>query len=208
MRQELIRKTIHLFTNSLIPCVYLFLKIPRFWMAILLGIASVGIMIIDLGRTRYGWISKMFGKLFNRMLRSHELGGKLTGATYVIIGSFIAVTIFPKEIAVLALLFAAIGDTAAALYGRKFGRIRIWGKTLEGSIVGLIACLIIASFFPQIPNIVKFSGAFADIFHKLLPINIDDNLRIPIFSGIIMYGLSILFICIITKIQISTNAQY
>jgi len=194
MRQELLRKTIHLFTNSLIPFVYLFLKTPRFWMAILLGIASVIIVIIDLGRTRYDWISKIFGKLFNRMLRSHELDGKLTGATYVVIGSFIAVVIFPKEIAVLALLFTALGDTAAALYGRKYGRIRIWNKTLEGSTVGLITCFIIVSFFPQIPNIVKFNGAFAAMFIELLPINIDDNLRIPIFSGIVMYGLSILFI--------------
>ena len=194
MRQELLRKTIHLFTNSLIPLVYLFLKIPRFWMAVLLGIVSFGIVIIDLGRTRYSWISKIFGKLFNRMLRSHELDGKLTGATYVFIGAFISVAIFPKEIAVLALLFTAIGDTAAALYGRKFGKIRIWNKTLEGSIVGLITCFIIVLFFPQIPNIVKFSGAFAAMFIELLPIKIDDNLRIPIFSGFAMYGLSILFI--------------
>ena len=128
------------------------------------------------------------------MLRSHELAGKLTGASYVFIGAFISVIIFPKEIAILALLFTAIGDTAAALYGRKFGKIKIWTKTLEGSIVGLIACFTIALFFPQIPIIIKFSGAFAAMFIELLPIKIDDNLRIPLFSGVIMYSLSILFI--------------
>ena len=194
MRQEYLRKTIHLIVNSLIPLIYLFFNIPKMWMAVLLGIASVFIILIDIGRTRYDWISKIFGIFFNRMLRSHELDGKLTGATYVVIGSFIAVAIFPKEIAILALLFTAIGDTVAALYGRKFGKIRIWNKTLEGSVVGLIACIIITLFFPQIPNLVKFSGAFAAMFIELLPIKIDDNLRIPLFSGIVMYGLSILFI--------------
>lgn len=194
MRQELFRKTIHLSANSLIPLAYLFLNIPKIWMAILIGIASVVFVMIDIRRTRNGWLSKIFGKLFNGMLRSHELEGKLTGASYVLIGSFISIAIFPKEIAVLALLFTAIGDTAAALYGRKFGKLRIWNKTLEGSIAGLIACVIITLFFPQIPNIIKFSGAFAAMFIELLPINIDDNLRIPLFSGIIMYIISNLII--------------
>lgn len=190
MQQELFRKAIHVFTNSLIPLAYLFFNIPRIWMAILMGTASVVFVIIDFGRTRNGWLSKIFGKLFNGMLRSHELDGKLTGASYVLIGSFLSVVIFPKEIAVLALLFTAIGDTAAALYGRKFGKLRIWNKTLEGSIAGLIACIIITLFFPQVPNIIKFSGAFAAMFIELLPTNIDDNLRIPLFSGFVMYILS------------------
>ena len=193
MRQEIIRKAIHLSINSFIPLAYLILNIPKSWMAIIIGFVSVAIVIIDLGRTRDGWISKIFGKLFNRMLRSHELEGKLTGASYVLIGSFISIVLFPKEIAVLALLFTAVGDTAAALYGRKFGKLRIWNKTLEGSLVGLIACFIIALFFPRIADIIKFGGAFAAMFIELLPIKIDDNLRIPLFSGIIMYSLSILF---------------
>lgn len=194
MRQELFRKAIHLFTNSLIPLAYLFLNIPRIWMAILLGIASVIFITIDFGRTRNGWLSNIFAELFNGMLRSHELEGKLTGASYVLIGSFISVAIFPKEIAVLVLLFTAIGDTVAALYGRQFGKLKIWNKTLEGSIAGLITCIIITLFFPEIPNVVKFSGAFAAMFIELLPINIDDNLRIPLFSGFVMYILSNLII--------------
>jgi len=194
MRQEIFRKTIHLSVSAFIPLVYLFLNVPKLWMVLLLGIASVVIIVIDLGRNHYKWLSKTFGIFFNAMLRSHELAGKLTGASYIFIGSFISVLIFPKEIAVLALLFTAIGDTAAALYGRKFGKLRIWNKTLEGSIVGLIACFIIASFFPQISDIIKFSGAFAAMFIELLPIKIDDNLRIPLFSGIVMYSLSFLAI--------------
>jgi len=194
MRQEILRKTIHLIVNSLISLIYLFFNIPRLWMVILLGIASVFVILIDIGRSCEGWLSTIFAKYFNKMLRSHERNGKLTGASYVFIGAFISVAIFPKEIAVMALLFTAIGDTVAALYGRKFGKIRIWNKTLEGSVVGLIACFIIALFFTQIPNIVKFSGVFAAMFIELLPIKIDDNLRIPLFSGIIMYILSSLII--------------
>ena len=192
MRQEIRRKSIHLFTNSLIPIVYLLLDVPKEWMLALLGIASVTFVIIDLGRTRNIWISKVFGKYFNGMMRTHELNGKLTGASYVFIGSLITITIFPKEIAILALLFASFGDTIAALYGKKFGKIRVWNKTLEGSITGLLACVLVSLFFPDIPNIIKYSGAFAAMFIELLPIHIDDNLRIPLFSGIIMLIISVL----------------
>jgi len=192
MRQEIIRKAIHLSFSAFVPLAYLFLNVTKIWMVILLGIVAITIIIIDLRRSHNTFLSKIFGIFFNGMLRSHELAGKLTGASYVFIGSFISVLIFPKEIAILALLFTAIGDTIAALYGRKFGKLRIWNKTIEGSLAGLIACIIIGLFFPNIPNIIKFNGAFAAMFIELLPIKIDDNLRIPLFSGIVMYGLSIL----------------
>jgi dolichol kinase len=155
-------------------------------MSALLGLCAITFVIIDLGRSRHIWISKIFRKYFNGMMRTHELDGKLTGASYVLIGSFITVTLFPRYIAVLALLFASFGDTLAALYGKKFGKIKIWNKTLEGTIAGIIACILVAQFIPEVSNIVKYSGAFAAMFIELMPIRIDDNLRIPLFSGIIM----------------------
>lgn len=186
MRQEIRRKSIHLFTNSLIPIAYLIFDIPQMWMSALLGLGAITFVIIDLGRSRHIWISKIFRKYFNGMMRSHELDGKLTGASYVLIGAFITITLFPRHIAALALLFASFGDTFAALYGKKFGKIKIWNKTLEGTIAGILACILVAQFIPEVSNIVKYSGAFAAMFIELMPIRIDDNLRIPLFSGIIM----------------------
>ena len=193
MRQEIPRKSIHLLTNSIIPFVYYFFKIPQMWMSALLGLGAITFVIIDLGRTRNIWISKVFRKYFNGMMRAHELDGKLTGASYLLIGSFITVMLFPRGIAVLALLFATFGDTFAALIGKKFGKIKIWNKTLEGSLAGLIACLLIAQIIPDVSNIVKYSGAFAAMIIEVMPIKIDDNLRIPLFSGIIMD--IVLFLC-------------
>jgi len=187
MRHELSRKAIHVVTNALIPLAYLILDIPRFWMALILGVSSIIVVSIDILRMQQGSISRLFTKLFGRMLRVHEQDGKLTGASYVLIGSFAAVVLFPKEITILALLFTAVGDTVAGLYGRMFGKLKIWNKTIEGSLAGLIACIVIAVFFTNILNLVKYGGACAAMLIELLPINIDDNLRIPIFSGTIMY---------------------
>jgi len=186
MRQELTRKVLHLVTNSIIPIAYYFLDIPQMIMSELLGLSAIMFIIVDLGRTRNIWIAKVFQKFFNRMMRSHELDGKLPGASYLLIGSFITVMLFPKGIALLALLFATFGDTFAALIGKRFGRIKIGEKTLEGFIAGFVVCMLIAQIVPDVPNVIKYSGAFAAMFIELMPVRIDDNLRIPLFSGLVM----------------------
>ena len=121
------------------------------------------------------------------MLRLHEMDGKYTGATWVFIGSILTIAIFPKEIAVISLIYMCIGDTVAGLVGRKFGKMKFYDKTIEGSLAGLIVCLL-SGFLVQLslPLVVVFSGAFAAMFIELLPISIDDNLSVPLFAGTIM----------------------
>lgn len=191
MRTEIYRKLIHLIFNTVIPLAYLLLGIPRFWMVIILAVCSIAIVAIDLNRRRVKWLAKIFDLFFNGMMRSHEYDGKLTGASYVLIGSFFTVLFFPREIAVLALLFMAFGDTFAALVGMKFGKIKIWNKTLEGTLAGLIVCILVSLYSANIPILVRVIGAVAAMFIEVLPINIDDNLRIPIFAGAVMYLLQI-----------------
>ncbi|NOZ04679.1 MAG: dolichol kinase [FCB group bacterium] len=188
---ELLRKSIHLF-NSVIPLGYLFIVPERKDMAVLLGILSILFFSIDVGRTRITWIRNLFRKLFDFMLRSHELEGRFTGATWVVIGSFLTVLLFPKNIAVLALFYLSFGDTAAALVGMQFGKVKFWNKSLEGTLAGLAACLLVAAFFPAVSWAVRFSGAAGAMLIELLPIPIDDNLRIPLVSGTIMLAVSLL----------------
>ena len=124
------------------------------------------------------------------MLRGHELKGKLTGATWVIIGSLITITIFSKNVAVIALIFMSLGDTAAGLIGQKFGKHKVGNKSWEGFLGGLIVCFIIAIIFPFLPLKISLSGALAAMIMELLPIPLDDNFKIPLGSGAIMMMLS------------------
>ena len=103
------------------------------------------------------------------------------------IGSTLTVAVFPKEIAVISLIYMSIGDTVAGLVGRNFGKIKFYDKTIEGSLAGLIVCLL-SGYLVQLslPLVVVFSGAFAAMFIELLPISIDDNLSVPLFAGTIM----------------------
>ena len=124
------------------------------------------------------------------MTRPHEHQNNLTGASYVFLGSFMVIWLFPKPIAVVALLFLTIGDSTACLIGMSFGRVRIWGqKTLEGTLAFLLSSLLVTWWVPQIPFWVKLIGAGAASILELIPWRLDDNLTIPSLSALVMYFL-------------------
>jgi len=186
---EIARKVTHL-GSTIIPIVYYFFNVPKHHMILVLAITSIFVVLIDLVRNRITWIEMIFKKILNGMLRRHELDGKLTGASWVVIGAFITITIFPREIAILALFYMTLGDTAAALVGMQIGRIRIWEKTLEGTLAGLAVCLLVGWFFKDVSWGVSVGGAVTAMLVELLPIEIDDNVRVPVAAGLIMVMLS------------------
>ncbi len=183
---EYYRKIIHVF-NLAIPFTYLFFFESRFQILCILVPLTVFAIVIEYLRGHSVIIKKIFDNFLISMLRLHEMDGKYTGATWLFIGSTLTVAIFPKEIAVISLIYMCIGDTVAGLVGRKFGKMKFYDKTIEGSLAGLIVCLL-SGYLVQIslPLIVVFSGAFAAMFIELLPISIDDNISVPLFAGTIM----------------------
>jgi len=185
-RTEYYRKIIHIF-NLVIPFTYLFFFESRFQVLRILVSLTVFAIVIEYLRVHSVIIKKIFDNFLISMLRLHEMEGKYTGATWVFIGSTLTVAVFPKEIAVISLIYMSIGDTVAGLVGRKFGKIKFYDKTIEGSLAGLIVCLL-SGYLVQLslPLVVVFSGAFAAMFIELLPISIDDNLSVPLFAGTIM----------------------
>ena len=185
-RTEYYRKIIHIF-NLVIPFTYLFFLESRFQVLRILVPLTLFAIVIEYLRTRSSVIKKIFNDFLISMLRIHEMDGKYTGATWVFISSTLTIAIFPKEIAVISLVYMSLGDAIASLVGRKYGKMKFYNKTIEGSLAGLIVC-ILSGYLIQItlPLVVVFSGAFAAMFIELMPIPIDDNLSVPLFAGTIM----------------------
>ena len=116
------RKLIHVF-NLIIPLSYLYV-FPEKWQIIkVLTSLMILFILTDIFRHKIGWIQSLFKYFFNSMLRSHEMDGKLTGATWAMIGAVITITLFSKPVAIIALIFMSLGDTAAGLIGQRFGKI-------------------------------------------------------------------------------------
>ena len=185
-RSEYFRKIIHIF-NLVIPFTYLFFLESRFQALRILVPLTLFAIVLEYLRVRSAVIKKIFNNFLKSMLRIHEMDGKYTGATWVFISSTLTIAIFPKEIAIISLVYMSLGDTIAGLVGRKFGKTKFYNKSIEGSLAGLIVCLLSGYLVNlTLPLVVVFSGVFAAMFIELLPMPIDDNLSVPLFAGTIM----------------------
>jgi len=90
---------------------------------------------------------------------------------YRVLHSFLA---FERDLAVLALSFMAVGDAITTVVGSRIGKTKFLGKTIEGNIACLISCVTVGFVYNHI-------GLGQGV---TIPIN--DNLTIPLFSGLVM----------------------
>ncbi|MCX7784717.1 MAG: hypothetical protein N2201_00570 [candidate division WOR-3 bacterium] len=147
--------------------------------------------MIDYIRLHIGSIKKMFLLLFGQLLRRSELHS-LTGGSYLLLASLVAILIFPDPgVYMAAISFLVIGDTVAALFGLRFGKTRLFRKTVAGTLACLVSCLLIAYILSRLPykNLslpVGIIGAFTATLVEALPVEVNDNVVIPILSGAVM----------------------
>jgi len=181
---EIKRKIVHLAT-LVIPVGYaltseetVILFLVPFFLALLL---------VDLLRHFHSGMASLFQKyFFGKVLREEEKP-TFMGSTYFIFSTILTILLFPKSIAIASILLLILSDTAAAVIGKWFGRIKIFGKTIEGSMAFLLTSLLIVWIYPHLD---RFSGSLAALgatLLEVLPIKVNDNLTIPLVAGAIMF---------------------
>ena len=194
-RIELVRKAIHLCSLS-IPIVYYFIsRQVALWIIIPLTIAFVA---VDIARYYYPPVQQWFYRWFGSLLRPRESNAahkRLNGATYVLISATICIFLFPKPIAITSFSILIISDLMAALIGKRFGRHRFFGKTIEGSLAFFLSAVVVVLLAPKVHNqageyLIGTVAAAAGTIVEALPIEIDDNLSIPLVIGAIMWVLT------------------
>lgn len=188
--RELIRKGTHM-GALVIPGGYYLLQLDKLEMlAVMMPIAGA-MVLIDVARLRGWWLWRAVARpVIGPLIRHHESAGDFIGATYILLSVCLTVALYDKPIAIAALVFIMVGDTFAALVGRKFGRHR-WGrKSLEGSLACLVSTVSVALFLPGLALEVALAGAVVATVVEGLPLKIDDNTSVPILSGLFMTLLS------------------
>ena len=192
IKGEFYRKAIHLF-STVIPVIYYFTS--REFMVGFVGAGTLIMIALDILKAYTATFEKLYRSVFHFILREDEKDYKktlFTGGTYYAIGIFLALLLFPKETAVLSILIMIWCDTMAALIGKKFGKKRIYGsKTLAGTIAfnitGFAILFVLQQVFPGF-NYYKagfITVAAASLFELYGWQKINDNLSLPLFSGII-----------------------
>lgn len=185
---DIYRKVFHL-GNMIFPLGYWFFISTKTEMIIITGSLLLLSVIIDVFRLKNDRLHQFFRRWLHVMMKTDEVEGRFTGATWVMTGVFLTVILFQKEVAIPAMLFLSVGDSVAAIVGLKYGRIHIGKKTLEGSLAGFVSCLTVVVFYTDVSFFIRIMGAVTAMLVELFPIPIDDNVRIPVLSGAVMYGL-------------------
>jgi dolichol kinase len=183
---ELARKATHL-GALVIPGGYHILRLDKADMLAIMIPITLLMILIDISRLRDWAIYRSFmGRFVTPMIRDHEHAGDFSGATYILLSVCLTVALYSKPIAVAALAFIIVGDVFAALIGRKFGRHRFGRKSVEGSLACLVGTLVVALLVPEMALPVSVFGAVVATITEAASFRIDDNISVPIVSGLAM----------------------
>lgn len=127
---------------------------------------------------------------FFTLIAKEEETLHLTSAVPFLIAVFLVVLFFRKNIAITSILFLIFADSVSALIGKKFGKIKIGKKTLEGSLSFLDTCLFVGlllQFTPlYLPWKIILIGSVVASFVELLPLPISDNFTVALFCAFVM----------------------
>lgn len=190
--KEILRKGIH-FGSIIIPVMAAY--VPKMEMVLFLAALGLALILVDILKSRNSVFRRFFLELFGKVLRGKEHDGAMTASTVLVASAALTILLFRTEIAVASLVFLSVGDSMAALVGKKFGKTPlVSGRTLEGSLAALLSCLgasililhLSASRGWVLTPTGLLAGAIAATIAELFEIPLDDNLRIPVFAGLVM----------------------
>ena len=100
------------------------------------------------------------------------------------IGVTLSLLLFQPPVSYAAVAIVSLGDSAASVFGKLFGRTGIpfnKGKNLEGSVAGFLFALSGASIF--LLPLQALVGAVVGMLVECLPLPVNDNLTIPLVTG-------------------------
>lgn len=184
MIREIRRKLIHLSMALVALVVWL---LPRTEAVAVLAVGAAVALGVEWLRFRNRWARYQFLRRTRTLLRKHERR-ELAGATWMAIAYVLAAALFPRSVAVVAILYNGLGDAAAALVGKRWGRHRTaWGKSWEGAGAAFSVSLAAGLLVPGISPAPALAGALAAAALEFLPIPIDDNLRIVVGGGAVLW---------------------
>ena len=106
---------------------------------------------------------------------------------FLALGVALSLLLFPAPFNYASIAIVTLGDSAASIFGRLFGNTPIpfnKSKSLEGFIGGFFFAFLGAACFLNLQY--ALIGAAAGMFVELLPLPINDNLSIPLGTGVLL----------------------
>ena len=120
-----------------------------------------------------------------------ELQGFVASPLFYALGIIISLVLFPEAISYTSIAVLTLGDGFASVFGRKLGRRNLpfnKNKTVEGALGGFLLALAGSLLFigPYGALIASAAGMLAEV----LPLPLDDNITIPLTSGLALMAVA------------------
>ncbi len=190
---QLTRRLFHCSMGIGVGLVYQFL-LTHSQAIYILGFCACIVYILEQVRVNYPELAGNV-KIINKYLfRAEEQLKESAGVPYVM-GLLLTLISFPKVVSLVAIYTLAISDPLSAIVGIKYGKRKIGeSKSLEGSLAFFFSNFLITFFvffwwsaYLKIMMgpilLLSLMVAFSSSLFELIPLRLDDNLTIPLFTA-------------------------
>lgn len=189
---HLLRKLWHISTGSIGLFVFISsAESQRFWAFFILAIAVAG-FLIDFIRYRILFVNRLVLTLMGPLMRRSEREG-VSGLPFYALGVSLSLFFYTKDIAIVSCMFLVFSDPLSSFFGVLYGKDKILpNKSLQGAVAGFFTCYLITLFYAMNTttlgtHLLVFSivaGVIGAASELISAFNIDDNLTIPVLSGL------------------------
>lgn len=189
---HLLRKLWHMTSGSTVLYIYLRSQESQIIMAhITLCIALAGFMT-DFARKKNRALNTVVLRFLGPLMRRSEREG-MSGLPFYALGCSISLYFYNEHLAILSIMFLIFSDPISSFFGVLYGKDKILpNKSLQGAVAGFFTCYLITLFYLMNTttigvNILVFSiiaGLIGAASELISAFNIDDNLTIPVLSGL------------------------
>ncbi len=189
-RQEGFRKLFHALSAGYALLYFLAGRTATVW---ILGAGVLAAAIVEAVRLRNPALNQRLIARFGGIHREKEID-RPSGIFWTLAGCFATALFVPApDIVLAAMLYLTIGDGLAGFVGRTWGRLRVGGKSVEGSLACFLGCWAVGTLVlaPSFGRPEALWGAMLATILEALDIPPDDNFTLPLFSGLGLWMLRI-----------------
>jgi dolichol kinase len=163
----------------------------NFWATVILLIALGGFSM-DLVRNKVPVLNKLVIKFMGPLMRRSEKDG-VSGLPFYALGVSLSLFFYSKDIAIVSTMFLVFSDPLSSFFGVLYGKDKILpNKSLQGAVAGFFTCYLITLFYAMNTSelgthlliFAIVSGVIGSASELVSAFNIDDNLTIPVISGL------------------------
>ena len=194
---QIARRLFHMGNGVTIASVYL-ISLTHQQMIHVLGTILCVLYIVEQIRINYPEMAQKLLPITKFIIRAEEQLKESAMMPYMA-AVLLTIITFPKPIALVAIYTLAIADPLSAIIGIKFGKHKIVKhKSLEGSAAFFVATLtcsliILSGYHGSINGLIVFISialALLASAFEVIPLKIDDNLTIPLFTAFALWILT------------------